>query len=112
MKIWIDDERPAPSDEFVVCKDIFEVIKLIGTFEDTENKIDFISFDYYIDPKNNRFTGMDAINEITFYDRCVWPIFGEGFTFATHSSESGCNKRMTEKMNNYLKEKENGFKTR
>ena len=82
-------------------------MKLLDSLENTENRIDFVSFDYYIDPKNHRFTGSDAVREITFYDRCVWPILSEMFTFATHSSDSSCNERMTERMNSYLLEKKN-----
>lgn len=104
MKLWIDDERPAPSDDFVVCRDIFEVMNVLAALEDTDKKIEFISFDYYIDPKNNRFTGMDAVNEVAFFDQCVWPILNNEFTFATHSSDSECNRRMTEQMNEYLNE--------
>lgn len=105
MKIWIDDERPAPSDDFVVCKDIFEVNELLESLEYSQELIDFISFDYYIDPKNHHFTGSTAIDEIIFHDRCAWPVLSDNFTFATHSSDDECNQGMTEKMNEYLVDK-------
>lgn len=105
MKLWIDDERPAPSDDFVVCRDIFELIDLLHSFEGTETKIDFISFDYYIDPKNNRFTGMDAILEIINFERLIQPILSDTFTFSTHSSEKSRNEKMENVMRAYLSNK-------
>jgi hypothetical protein len=107
MKIWLDDERPAPDDSFIVCKDIFEFNRLIDSLEATDREIDHIAFDYYIDPKNNRFTGLDAVNEVTFFDRCVWPVLSDDFTFSTHSSEKSCNDKMDRAMREYLKNRNN-----
>lgn len=106
MKLWIDDERPAPDDSWVACKSIQDVVRFLGTFEEggsNEGKlVEEISCDYYLDPKNNVPNGMWVVQEIQFNHKYVVDILAEGVKFRGHSSDDSRNHQMEEAMAYYL----------
>ncbi len=109
MKLWIDDERPAPDDSWIAFKDMRSLRRFLDTFEingENEGKlIAEISCDYYLDPRHMRYTGMTAIEEISFFNRYVTDILAPDFKFKGHSSESDMNKRMEQKINSLVRQK-------
>lgn len=46
MKLWIDDVRPAPSTEYMVCKSVKFAQSLIIYFEKRNNPVELIDIDH------------------------------------------------------------------
>ena len=46
MKIWVDDVRPAPNDEYIWVDTVNKAKNMIMYFEDVENPIKLIDIDH------------------------------------------------------------------
>lgn len=55
MKLWVDDERPAPDDSWTVVKDYWEARELIAQ---KNNWLEVISLDHDL---GGKFTGYDLV---------------------------------------------------
>lgn len=107
IKIWLDDERPAPNDTFIVCKNIWEFCQALESADQTDQMIEHIDYDFYLDSRGHGATGMDAVLETITMDRYGWDKsrLSKNFTFGTHSSDEFRNAQMTETLNAYLAKK-------
>lgn len=71
MKIWLDDVRPKPHDEWIHVKNVGEAMELIGTIQRDEDWC--ISFDHDLGEKMS--TGYDLASwiERLVYERRIHP---------------------------------------
>lgn len=89
MKVWVDDQRPAP-EGWVQCWNIREAEQFI---EENKESITHIAFDYYLSEDNRYHTGLLLIQHLWYKNgRKVFSQPKENYTF--HSSDDYMNSTM------------------
>jgi hypothetical protein len=78
MKIWLDDERPSPGDDWVVAKTAEEAVDLLG---DNEGRVEIVSLDHDLGDGNG--TGYDIASYLEWRHHMSFPTPG---TIRIHSA--------------------------